>query len=201
MRVLITGFSPSESHPVNTSYEVKNALSDHVDSIELIREDMISSYRHPLDYSDMLIQKYHPDAFICMGQALRREVISLEKVGINYQNEERDWAVDEEGFIPKDRPIIEGGPDAFFTNLPIQKMLQRMKQEGYPCEISLTAGAIGCNNALYSVLYLIHTKYPNMMGGFIHVPAHHQHPRRIGKSFETEYLARGVETALRGLLD
>ena len=60
---------------------------------------------------------------------------------------------------------------------------------------------IGCNNALYSVLYLIHTKYPNMMGGFIHVPAHHQHPRRIGKSFDTQYLASGVETALRGLLD
>lgn len=201
MRVVITGFSPSESHPVNTSYEVKNALSDHVDGIELIREDLISSYRHPLDYIDMLIQKHRPDAFICMGQALRREVISLEKVGINYQNEDRDWAVDEEGFVPKDRPIIEGGPDAIFTNLPIQAMLQRMKQEGYPCEISLTAGAIGCNNALYSVLYLIHTKYPNMMGGFIHVPAHHQHPRRIGKSFDTQYLASGVETALRGLLD
>ena len=201
MRVLITGFCPSESHPVNTSYEVKNALKPNIEGIERICEDLISSYQHPLDYIEMLIEKHHPDVFICMGQALRREVISLEKVGINYQDEDRDWAVDEDGFVPKDRPIIEGGPDAFFTNLPIQNMLRHMKEEGFPCEISLTAGAIGCNNALYSVLYLIRTKYPDMLGGFIHVPAHHQHPRRIGKSYDTEYLARGVEAALKGLLD
>ena len=67
--------------------------------------------------------------------------------------------------------------------------------------MSLTAGAIGCNNALYSVMYLIRTKYPNMMGGFIHLPAHHQHPRRLYKSYDVEYLAHGVEAALKGLLD
>ena len=201
MKVLVTGFAPSTSHPVNTSYEVKNALSTNVDGIEVIGEDLISSYQHPLDEIERLIEKYHPDVFICMGQALRREVISIEKIGINYQNEERDWAVDEEGFIPKDRPMIEGGPDGLFSNLPIQNMLRHMREEGFPCEMSLTAGAIGCNNALYSVMYLIRTKYPNMMGGFIHLPAHHQHPRRLYKSYDVEYLAHGVEAALKGLLD
>jgi pyroglutamyl-peptidase len=201
MKVLITGFAPSTSHPVNTSYEVKNALKDEIDSIEIIKEDLISSYQRPLEPIEALIETHHPDVFICMGQALRREVISLEKVGINYQNEERDWAVDEDGFLPKDRAIIENGPDGIFSNLPLTKMLKHMQEEGFPCEISLTAGAIGCNNALYSLMYLIRTKYPNMMGGFIHVPAHHQHPRRLGKSYDAEYLARGVEAALKGLLD
>lgn len=201
MKVLITGFAPCVAHPVNTSYEVKNAISDNVDGIEIIKEDMISSYQRPLDHIEMLIEKHHPDVFICMGQALRREVISIEKVGINYQNEEREWAVDDDGFVPKDRPIIAGGPDGLFSNLPIQNMLKHMREEDFPCEMSLTAGAIGCNNALYSVMYLIRTKYPDMMGGFIHLPAHHQHPRRLHKSYDVEYLARGVEAALKGLLD
>lgn len=201
MKVLVTGFAPCESHPVNTSYEVKNALRNNVEGLEIVTDNMISSYQHPFDHMEKLIEKHHPDVFICMGQALRREVISLEKVGINYQNEERDWAVDDDGFLPKDRSIVEGGPDGLFTNLPIQKMLKCMQDEEFPCEISLTAGAIGCNNALYSIMYLIRTKYPHMMGGFIHVPAHHQHPRRIIKSYDVEYLARGVEAALKGLLD
>lgn len=201
MKVLVTGFAPNVSHPVNTSYEVKKALRNNIEGLEIVTDDLVASYQHPLEAIEKLIEKHHPDVFICMGQALRREVISLEKVGINYQNEERDWAVDDDGFLPRDRAIVEGGPDGLFTNLPIQKMLKRMQDEEFPCEISLTAGAIGCNNALYSVLYLINTKYPNMMGGFIHVPSHHQHPRRLIKSFETEYIARGVEAALKGLLD
>lgn len=199
MRVVITGFKPNQSHPVNTSWEVKNALSDHIGDIEVIKEDMIASYHHSIEYIDSLIQKHHPDVFICMGQALRRECISLEKVAINYAFEERDWAVDDDGFVPKGMTIVEGGPDGMFTNLPIERMLERIKQTEFPCEISLTAGAIGCNNAMYSVLYLIRTKYPQMMGGFIHVPGHHEHPRRVRKTYSVQEIARGVEAALKGL--
>ncbi|AEF85053.1 pyrrolidone-carboxylate peptidase (5-oxoprolyl-peptidase) (Pyroglutamyl-peptidase I) (PGP-I) (Pyrase) [Treponema primitia ZAS-2] len=199
MRVLITGFQTSKSHPVNTSYEVKNALNRKVGKVEIIPEDMIGNYHTTIPYMEKLIEKYNPDAFICMGQALRREVISLEKIGINYQNEERDWALDDDGFLPKHRTIVERGADGYFTNLPILKMLEALKKEEYPSEISLTAGAIGCNNALYCIMHLINTKYPKMMGGFIHVPSHHQHPRRLVKSFDVEYLARGVETALKVL--
>lgn len=199
MRVVITGFKPNGSHPVNTSYEVKNALSGQVGGIEVIKEDMIASYHHSMEYIDELIQKYHPDAFICMGQALRRECISLEKVAINYAFEERDWAKDDDGFVPRGMTLVEGGPDGLFTNLPIDRMIQRVNDSGFPCERSLTAGAIGCNNAMYCVLYLIRTKYPEMMGGFIHVPGHHEHPRRIGKTYSVQEIAGGVEAALRGL--
>ena len=201
MRVVITGFQPSESHPVNTSWEVKNALSDHVGGIELIREDMIGSYHHSIEYIDRMIQKYHPDAFICMGQALRRDYLSIEKIGINYAYEERDWAKDDDGFVPKGMTLVEGGPDGIFSNLPIDKMVAKVKEAGFPCEMSLTAGAIGCNNALYCVMYLIKTKYPNMMGGFIHVPGHHEHPRRTMKTYSVAEIAKYVEIALSALED
>ena len=201
MRVVITGFKPSESHPVNTSWEVKNALADRVGGIELIREDMIGSYRHSMEYIDEMIQKYNPDAFICMGQALKRDYLSIEKIAINYAFEERDWAKDDDGFVPKGITLVEGGPDGIFTNLPVDKMLARVKEMGFPCEMSLTAGAIGCNNAMYHVMYLIQTKYPNMLGGFIHVPGHHEHPRRIGKTYSVAEIARSVEAALSGLED
>ena len=94
---------------------------------------------------------------------------------------------------------MPGGPDGLFTNLPIERMLESIKEQGFPCEISLTAGSIGCNNAMYSVLYLIHTRYPDLMGGFIHVPGHHEHPRRVRKTFSVQEIAAGVEAALKGL--
>ncbi len=201
MRVLITGFAPSAAHPVNTSYEVKNALPDEIEGMEIIRENLIGSYHHSLEYIDKMIQKYQPDVFICMGQALRRSYLSIERIGINYAFEERDWAVDDDGFVPKGIAIIEDGPDGIFSNLPIEKMIDRVKKTGFPAEQSLTAGAIGCNNALYTLMYLIKTKYPDIKGGFIHVPGHHEHPRRIGKTWSVQEIADAVTEALKGLQD
>ena len=201
MKALITGFELDAACPINSSYEVMKKLPSHVGDLQVVTDALRCDYRDPIGVVRALCEKHQPDVFICMGQALRREVISLEKVAINYAFEERDWAKDDDGFIPKGMPIVEGGPDGIFTNLPIDKMLERLKAAEFPCEISLTAGSIGCNNAMYSVLYLIKTKYPNMMGGFIHVPGHHEHPRRVRKTFSVQEIARGVEAALKGLND
>jgi pyroglutamyl-peptidase len=198
MKVLLTGFEPDEAVPVNTSFEVLKRLPEAIGSLEIVTDQLRCDYRAPMSVVEALAEKHHPDVFICMGQALRREVISLEKAAINYQHDDRELPMsgDYYGFAPKHRAVVEGGPDVYFTNLPIQRMLKAMQQADYPCEISLTAGAVGCNNAMYSVLHMIHSQYPHMMGGFIHVPGHHEHPKRIRKTYDLDYIAHGVETAL-----
>jgi pyroglutamyl-peptidase len=180
------------------------ALKTKAGNVEIIPEGLVGSYRHAIPEIDAMIQKYKPDAFISMGMALRREVISLEKVAINYQN---DNNYDNKQFFSyrdpygytaagKYLPVVEGAPDGYFTNLPIVKMFEALKKAEFPSEISLTAGAVGCNNAMYSILYLINTKYPSMLGGFIHIPGHHEHPGRRVKTFSVEYIAQGIETAV-----
>lgn len=199
MRALVTGFELDQACPVNTSYEVVRRLPGHVGNLEVTADVLRCDYRRPLEPVEELIRRFRPDIFLCMGQALRREELSLERVAVNFQDDSRPASAgggDYYGFVPHGRPVVPDGQDAYFSNLPLERMLARLQEEGYPCSISLTAGAVGCNNAMYSVLYLCRTRYPGMMGGFIHLPAHHQHPGRIKKSFSVEYLAHGIEVAL-----
>lgn len=67
-------------------------------------------------------------------------------------------------------PIREDGETAYFTSLPVKAMVQRMRDAGIPAAVSYTAGTYVCNYLLYTLLYLIDKKYPNVRGGFIHVP-------------------------------
>ena len=57
-----------------------------------------------------------------------------------------------------------------FTNLPIKAMVKEMQDGGIPASVSNTAGTFVCNHVMYGIMYMIDKKYPNIKGGFIHVP-------------------------------
>lgn len=48
-------------------------------------------------------------------------------------------------------------------------MVQHMKNDNIPAYISYSAGTYVCNDVFYHLMYLIHTEYPKVRGGFIHV--------------------------------
>ena len=113
------------------------------------------------------MQRHKPDAVICVGQAGGRAAITPEKVAINFMD---GRIPDNAGYQPVDVPIREDGETAYFTSLPVKAMVQRMRDAGIPAAVSYTAGTYVCNYLLYTLLYLIDKKYPNVRGGFIHVP-------------------------------
>ena len=45
-----------------------------------------------------------------------------------------------------------------------------MKDHQIPARVSYTAGTFVCNDIMYRLLYIIDREYPEMLGGFIHVP-------------------------------
>lgn len=49
-------------------------------------------------------------------------------------------------------------------------MVEEMKKGEIPCSVSNTAGTFVCNHVMYGILYMAAKKYPNIKGGFIHVP-------------------------------
>ena len=49
-------------------------------------------------------------------------------------------------------------------------MVEALKSNNIPAEISNTAGTYVCNHIMYGLLYNIDRKYPNIKGGFIHIP-------------------------------
>ena len=54
---------------------------------------------------------------------------------------------------------------------PKQNICKRYTHKnGVPASVSNTAGTFVCNHVMYGILYMIDKKYPNIKGGFIHVP-------------------------------
>ena len=102
-----------------------------------------------------------------VGQAGGRFGVTPERVAINITDAR---IPDNEGNQPIDEPVFADGDAAYFSNLPVKAMVQAIKDAGYPSSLSNSAGTYICNHVMYGILYYIHKEFPDVRGGFIHVP-------------------------------
>ena len=199
MKILITGFDPFGGENVNPAYEAVKLLPDTIAGAEIIKLEVPTRFHRAGAVLEDAMQRHKPDAVICVGQAGGRAAITPEKVAINLMD---GRIPDNAGYQPVDVPIREGGETAYFTSLPVKAMVQRMRDAGIPAAVSYTAGTYVCNYLLYTLLYLIDKKYPNVRGGFIHVP--YAMEQVINKplgtpSMDLRQIARGLETAVEAV--
>ena len=167
MKVLITGFDPFGGESINPALEAVKKLPDTIAGAEVIKLEIPTVFRKSLEKIEENIKKHNPDIVISIGQAGGRFGITPERVAINIDDAR---IPDNETNQPIDLPIIEDGETAYFTTLPIKSMIEEMKNGGIPCSVSNTAGTFVCNHVMYGILYMASKKYPNIRGGFIHVP-------------------------------
>ena len=172
-KVLITGFEPFHGEKINPSAELirdlswaNTALSDcEVESV-LLPVDFDKTWPALLNK----LSEFKPDVIVELGQAGGRSAVSIERIAINWQQEKGDT-----GAVGSNRQaatigkkIVESGPDAIFSRLPIEAMLSAGRATGVPCEISNSAGTFLCNYVFYRVLE--HNRFSARKSGFIHLP-------------------------------
>ncbi len=167
MKVLITGFMPFGGSDINPAYEAVKLLPNVIENAQIIKLEIPVVFKKEAEVLELAIKEHNPDITICVGQAGKRSSFCIEKVAINLMEAR---IPDNDGYQPSDLPIHEDGETAYFTNLPIKAMVNNVKKAGIPAKISYTAGTYVCNDIMYRLLYMIEKKYPNMKGGFIHVP-------------------------------
>ncbi|WP_315118881.1 pyroglutamyl-peptidase I [uncultured Clostridium sp.] len=167
MKVLITGFDPFGGEKINPSFEAVKKIDDKVSGAEIIKAEIPTVFKKSIEEVERLITNHKPDIVICVGQAGGRFDISVERVAINIDDARIE---DNEGNQPVDKKVFEDGENAYFSNLPIKAMVSEMRSNNIPASLSNTAGTFVCNHTMYGLLYLINKKYPNIKGGFIHVP-------------------------------
>ena len=167
MKVLITGFDPFGGESVNPALEAVKALPDTIAGAETIKLEIPTVFRKSLDKIEDNIIKHSPDIVISIGQAGGRFGVTPERVAINIDDARIE---DNEKNQPIDITIFEDGETAYFTNPPIKAMVKEMQDGGIPASVSNTAGTFVCNHVMYGIMYMIDKKYPNIKGGFIHVP-------------------------------
>lgn len=183
MKVLISGFDPFGGEPVNPALEAVKLLPDNIAGAEVIKIEIPTVFKKSIEALEKSIEEHKPDAVICVGQAGGRFAVTPERVAINIDDARIE---DNEGKQPIDIKIKEDGENAYFSNLPIKAMVKNMMDNGFPGAVSNTAGTFVCNHVMYGVLYLIDKKYPNMKGGFIHVP---YIPNQVIKKPNTPYMS------------
>ena len=166
--ILLTGFEPFGGSNINPS---KEACKPH--NGKVINGAEIKVVQIPLRY-DMIkpsliyaIDKANPAAIICTGQS-GSGTINLERVAINVADARIPYNC---GTQPKDKPIEPDGPAAYFSTLPLRKLLADLIEAKIPAAISNSAGTFGCNQIFYELMHYIAEKKMNIPAGFIHVPS------------------------------
>ena len=200
MKILITGFDPFGGENINPALEAVKKLPNTILGQEVIKIEIPTVFRKSLEKIEEYIQKHNPDVVISVGQAGGRFGITPERVAINMDDAR---IKDNEGNQPIDISIFEDGENAYFSNLPIKAMVKEMNDNGIPASVSNTAGTFVCNHVMYGILYLIDKKYPNIRGGFIHVP--YIPSQVIAKpnmpSMSIDDIAKGLELSIKAIIE
>ena len=167
MKVLVTGFDPFGGEPINPAWEAVKAMKDTIAGAEIVKMQIPTVVGKSIEKIHQKMKELQPDLVISVGQAGGRFGVTPERVAINVTDAR---IPDNEGNQPIDEPIFPDGPAAYFTNLPVKAMVQAIKEAGYPTVLSNSAGTYICNHVMYGILYYIEKEFPNVRGGFIHVP-------------------------------
>ncbi|KGR74011.1 pyroglutamyl-peptidase I [Ureibacillus sinduriensis] len=166
-KILLTGFEPFLNYKINPTMQVVDALNGKImGGYEICSRIMSVDFQEASNQLENYINEVEPDIIISLGLAGGRYKITPERIAINM----KDGEPDNHGHAPIDEKIDENGVDAYLTNLPIRKMVERLNKEGYPAEISNSAGTYLCNNIMYEGLAFA-KQQRNVLAGFIHIPA------------------------------
>ncbi|WP_252235286.1 pyroglutamyl-peptidase I [Clostridium sp. ZS1] len=200
MKVLITGFDPFGGESINPALEAVKKLPNTISNAEIIKLEIPTVFKKSLDKIEENILAHKPDILISIGQAGGRFGITPERVAINIDDARIQ---DNEKNQPIDLKIFEDGENAYFTTLPIKAMVKEMQEAGIPSSVSNSAGTFVCNHVMYGVLYMINKKYPNIKGGFIHVP--YIPSQVVNKpnmpSMSIEDISKGLELSVKAAVE
>ena len=195
MTVLVFGFEPFLDYDENPSDLVAKSLHGRT-----MAGHQVVGRTLPVEYSLLEgailsgIGAARPDIVIGFGLAAGRDRVTPEKVALNYVNSK---SKDNSGKAVEGAPIARGQPDAYFTSIPVEGLVEELNRNSVPASLSLSAGAYLCNYAMY--LILREGKARGFEGGFVHLPCHSEWVARTGKqvpSLPLDTILRGAEVSV-----
>ena len=166
-RVLLTGFDAFGGESINPSWEAVSALhSTRIAGHRVIARQLPTSFARAPRALRAALRELDPAVVICVGQAGGRAQISLERVAINVCDAR---IADNDGAWPREQTVTAGGPDAYFSRLPLRACLSALHAAAIPAEISNSAGTYVCNQVMYVLLHALRARR-TVQAGFVHIP-------------------------------
>ena len=207
MRLLLTGFAPYGGETVNPSAELLRALaSAPPNGVELTTLELPVRARVSFELLVPAIEGGGFDGWLGLGQAGGRPQLSVERLGINVlaARETERGASDEERSAAEEERLVEDGPAAYFSQLPVVRLAEHITAAGAPAAVSNSAGAYICNELIYVVQHHLASAGRELPSGFIHLPYLPQQlagkpPATPSMALETQLL--GVRAAVEFIRD
>jgi pyroglutamyl-peptidase len=161
--ILITAFEPYDRWSANSSWL---ALVQLTQDLRQLKD--VTTRLYPVDFAAVKEKlandlKAGHDYALHLGQAPGSTRIQLESIGINVGGSSSQAP---EQFCP----LVEGGPIAYRSPLPLGSWAAQLRGEGIPAQVSYHAGTYLCNATLYFSCYLAERMGLSTQAAFIHLP-------------------------------
>ena len=165
--VLLTGFEPFDGDTINPSWECVRALhGTAIAGAQIVAVQLPCVFGKSVTALKQAIRRHAPDIVIAVGQAGGRAEITPERVAINLDDAR---IPDNAAKQPTDKPIVRGGPAAYFSTLPVKAIVAALQKAGLPASVSHSAGTFVCNHVFYRLMAL-QEQHAIARCGFIHIP-------------------------------
>lgn len=165
-RVLVTGFEPFGGASLNPSQLVAAELAARsIAGLEIATAVLPVAYEPAATALLLQVEALQPAAVVCLGQAEGRGEVSFERIAINLDDAS---IADNAGELRVGRAIAPEGPTAYWTTLPIDRMVAAVRATGVPVGYSLSAGSFVCNHIFYRLQAAL--AGTAVSSGFVHLP-------------------------------
>ena len=159
-RVLITAFGPYGPWEDNSSWKALVELTR-----DLPANPEVTTRLYPVDFETVYqrLQKDLRDTYdyaLHLGQAPGATCIHLEAFALNVAASNGE----------KVHPVVENGPIAFQTSLPLGRWARQLRDAGLPARVSYHAGTLLCNATMYLTHYFNQQHARQTKSAFIHLP-------------------------------
>ena len=166
MKIIVTGFEPFGGEKINPSIECVKALPE-VEGVELIRLELPTVFKESAKRLNEVINEVKPDAVLSVGQAGGRPGITMERIAINVDDARIPDNISQQ---PIDETIQTEGAAAYFSTLPIKRIVKAIREAGISAEVSNSAGTFVCNHIMYQALFAATKSDKPFKAGFMHIP-------------------------------
>ena len=166
MKIIVTGFDPFGGEKINPSIECVKALPD-IEGVELIRLELPTVFKESAKRLNEVINDVKPDAVLSVGQSGGRAGITMERIAINVDDARIPDNISQQ---PIDEEIQVEGEAAYFSTLPIKRIVKAIREAGISAEVSNSAGTFVCNHIMYQALFAATKADKPFKAGFMHIP-------------------------------
>ena len=166
MKIIVTGFDPFGGEKINPSIECVKALPE-IEGVELIRLELPTVFKESAKRLNEVINDVKPDAVLSVGQAGGRAGITMDRIAINVDDARIPDNISQQ---PIDEEIQVEGEAAYFSTLPIKRIVKAIREAGISAEVSNSAGTFVCNHIMYQALFAATKADKPFKAGFMHIP-------------------------------